>query len=89
MKKRPPMFAKGDRAIFLGSSDSCYGENPRSAKYIGEVVTIKDIYPGAHPYAYLFQEFGETFWFSEDCFDPMVLPELPEFVAAQSLDMLI
>lgn len=88
LQKDPPKFGVGDRVIFLGSAMSCYGTNKRSDKYIGTTVTIKERHPTGHPYAYIFKEFGQEYFFSENCFE-VVLPDLPEFEASGLIEALL
>lgn len=91
MKKRPARFSSGDNVLFRGSEYSCYGNNKKSDKYIGQIVTIKNIHPTGYPYAYTFKEFEadirSAYWFSESCFEEVVI-ELPEFEAEGSLELL-
>lgn len=84
----PPKFGVGDKVVFLGGNKSCYGQNKRSDKYIGTIVTIKERHQTGYPYAYIFKEFDSGFYFSEDCFELMSL-ELPEFETSGSLDALL
>lgn len=83
-----PKFKSGDTAIFLGSTNSRYGHNRGTDKYIGNLVTIKKRHPDVHPYAYIIEEFSRGYWFDECCFET-VAPELPDFVADMELDMLL
>ncbi len=91
MARNSLKFAEGDKVIFKGSESSYYGYNSRADMFIGGLVTIVDTYNEGGPNAYLFGEFNERFWFAEDCFDfpPPNLPDLPEFEAASSLDVLL
>lgn len=86
--KKPPMFMSDDMCIFLGSEKSCYGVNHHSDKYIGHTVTIDRIHPTGYPYAYTFREFDSGYWFSENCFEPILHPDLPEFEVNLSIEEL-
>ena len=83
-----PKFKSGDTAIFLGSTNSRYGHDRYTDKYVGSLVTIKMKHPAVRPYAYTIEEFSPDYWFEEICFD-MVAPELPDFVADMELDILL
>ena len=84
-------FTPGEKVKFLGSKYSYYGNNRKSDKHIGKIVTIDAIHPTGRPYAYTFKEFtneiNQEYWFPESCFEE-VLIELPEFEAEGSVELL-
>lgn len=84
--RQPPMFDIGDKVIYLGSEESCWGINHRYDKYIGNIVTISDRHPTGYPYAYSFKESRSGYFFSENCFKSAVVVDLPEFEVNKSID---
>lgn len=92
MARSSAKFSVGDTVLFLGSSQSRYGSNSSSDKYIGWHVTISQVHRSADPHAYTIKEFDEDygfeFWFSENCFEMIALPELPEFEACEDIGIL-
>lgn len=79
-------FSVNDSVLFLGTKRSAYGHNCSLDKYIGDIVTIKDVHNIADPPAYTFKE-SRGYWVSENCFERVCL-DLPEFEACGALDEL-
>lgn len=70
----------GDHVVFLGSKCSTYGRNPATDKYIGEIVGILAVHDWAtDPPAYQISSGDTSFWYAENCFSAVELPDLPEF----------
>ena len=87
--KKPPLFTVGDTVLFLGGNKSLYGKNYSAKRYSGQIVTITDIHHNAYPYAYIFKEFGQPYWFSENCFERIAPVDLPEFEASGNIEAIL
>ena len=85
-------FCEGEMALFLGSDKSFYGRNKSMNKYDGEYITIGQVHKTANPVAYTIYEFekeyGFDYWVSENCFEKVELPELPEFDVCEDIGIL-
>lgn len=90
MRKRNSPFNVGDVVMFLGSDSSQYGYKASSDKYIGLETKITGIHPDVEdPYAYRMDLDKSGYWYAENCFDAILMPDLPEFAADMELDMLL
>ena len=84
------LYKVGDVVRVRLFKNCIFGIHPDMKRYIEEDVIIKSVRyeRGYKAFRYTIREDLEKWWWSEECFEPIMLPELPEFEACEDIGIL-
>lgn len=84
------LYKVGDVVRVKPFKNCIFGISPDMRRYIGEDVVITRVRyeQGYEAFRYTIREDFEKWWWSDECFEPIMLPELPEFEGCFDLNIL-